>query len=240
MVVTMPRFLVAQLNTHRAFSRNSASSRAIPSRLLRSQAVDSPFIPTAWPRNQAGMKGGDPVDERKALQARLIWLQGRNAAVEAHSQLEALGVAKEVCNRVLEPYQWTQVLITATDWDGFFAQRLPGHGAQGEMEQVAEAMYLALENSTPDLLHPGDWHLPFADDTDLGVAKWQSVARCARVSYGRQQEQKTVEEDRQRFDALRHSGHWSPFEHAAMALMIPKRCRNFRGWRQLRDEVEGE
>ena len=29
-IVTMPRIVLAELNTHRVFSRNSASSRAIP------------------------------------------------------------------------------------------------------------------------------------------------------------------------------------------------------------------
>ena len=240
MLVTMPKFLVAQFNTHRAFSRNSASSRAIPMAKVREQVRREPYIPTEWPSAQKGMLGGPPLRGKNAEAAAFEWMTVREEALAAHAQMERVGVAKEIANRLLEPFMWTQVIVTATDWEGFFQQRLPGHGAQGEMQQVALRMQQALHASMPGLLHPGQWHLPLADDflTDE-QALWQSAARCARVSYKRQAVETTIEQDKERHDMLITEGHWSPLEHQAMALITPKRERNFTGWRQYRAVKDG-
>jgi thymidylate synthase ThyX len=239
MMVTMPKFLVAQLNTHRAFSRNSASSRAIPMGKVREQVRREPYIPTDWPSAQKGMLGGPSLRGEDAESAAWEWMTVREEALAAHVQMERIGVAKEIANRLLEPFMWTQIIITATDWAGFFEQRLPGNGAQGEMAQVALAMHQALHASMPGLLHPGEWHLPLAEE-GLGVknALAQSAARCARVSYKRQGVETTIEQDRERHDMLIKEGHWSPLEHQAQAMLYPDRVRNFHGWRQYRDLVE--
>jgi thymidylate synthase ThyX len=240
MIVTMPKFLVAQFNTHRAFSRNSASSRAIPSARIRQQVVETPYIPSVFPTAQRGMSGGPPLDD--ATRAVEAWLAARDAAVEHHKALEAMGVAKEVCNRVVEPWMLTSVLVTSTEWDNFFAQRLPGAGAQHEMGLIAEKMKQVLDKSRPRRLLTGQWHLPFVDDgavDEPGHRLAQSVARCARVSYQRHERQSDYAEDLRRHDQLRDDKHWSPFEHIAEAMPGDVRCRNFRGWYQYRSLLDG-
>ena len=241
MRLTMPKWLVAQFNTHRAFSRNSASSRAIPTSRVRELVQQDPFIPEEWPTAQKGMLGGPPLGPEEALAARSEWIQARDDAVAAHEMLDRMGVAKEVTNRLVEPFMWTSVIVTATDYRGFFKQRLPGHGAQGEMQQLALAMHRAMQASVPQLLHPGEWHLPFAQDdlpTDERIC--QSVARCARVSYRREALKTDVQADRERHDMLIKEGHWSPLEHQARALPIATPCRNFVGWLQYRQIAEGD
>jgi hypothetical protein len=58
MQVTFPRFILAEINTHRAFSRNSASSRAIPTEKIIEQVVTNPFIPETFNRRVKGMGVG--------------------------------------------------------------------------------------------------------------------------------------------------------------------------------------
>lgn len=243
LTVTMPKFLVAQFNTHRAFSRNSASSRAIPSRLIRQQVVDNPYIPTTWPTSQRGMAGGPPLDAHDDVEnAKREWLRARDRAVGHAWNLERQGVAKEIANRLLEPWMWTTVLITATDFQNFFSQRLPGHGAQAEMEIIARKMHDAIESSTPRPLHFGQWHLPFVAEYDPSNPSddiKRSVARCARVSYLNHGKETTAAEDIARHDSLRDLGHWSPFEHQARAGFASEPCRNFTAWKQYRAIVDG-
>lgn len=238
MVVTLPKFLVAQFNTHRVFSRNSASSRAIPARKLRQQVLENPYIPSTWPSAQKGMAGGEPLKGRALQSARLQWATAREAALSAHQALEQAGVAKELCNRVLEPWMWTQILVTSTEWDNFFQQRLPGHGAQEEMSRLAMEMKAALDASVPQTLESGEWHLPL---TSLSGQEglWQSAARCARISYKRQEVETTLAEDKARHDSLVELRHWSPLEHQAKALLdADVSCRNFKGWQQYRGVLD--
>lgn len=242
--LVLPKFMVAQLNTHRAFSRNSASSRAIPHAKMRSLVQDDGFVPSSWPSHQAGMLGGEPLDGANAIAAKITWQQAKDAALDAHQRLVDLGVAKEIANRLLEPFILTTVVLTATDFDGFFAQRLPGHGAQGEMAALAQAMKASLDESKPSMLSYGQWHLPYADvDLPLASALRQSAARCARVSYKRQGQQSTLQDDITRHDSLIELGHWSPLEHQAMALRSKirnKHTRNFHGWAQYRALVDSD
>jgi thymidylate synthase ThyX len=242
--LVMPKCLVAQLNTHRAFSRNSASSRAIPHSKMRALVAGDGFTPQAWPSHRAGMLGGEPLDGANAVAAQNTWEQARGAALDAHQRLADLGVAKEIANRLLEPFLLTTVVLTATDFDGFFAQRLPGHGAQGEMAQLASAMKTAMDESEPRLIAYGEWHLPYADaDVPLASALRQSAARCARVSYKRQGDVKSLQDDITRHDALIEQGHWSPLEHQAMAMRSKirnKHTRNFTGWAQYRALVDSD
>lgn len=126
MVVTFPRFILAELNTHRMFSRNSASSRAIPFKKMVEMVEKNPFIPIAWQKEHTGMQGSeyftDP-DDIKLLTD--VWLNGRNEAIQKAKLLSTLEVTKQLCNRQLEAYMWHTVLITATDFENFFALRCP-------------------------------------------------------------------------------------------------------------------
>src|SRR6185369_7117160 len=56
-IVTFPRIILAEKNTHRVFSRNSASSRAIPFPKMVKSVRENPFIPIAWQKDHKGMQG---------------------------------------------------------------------------------------------------------------------------------------------------------------------------------------
>src|SRR5918993_513598 len=117
---TFPRFLLPEFNTHRAFSRNSASSRARSVKRTIQEVRDDPFVPVHWPSERPGMAGGaelSPLDRSGA--ERLWWVAAHTACEDAESLVRD-GLHKSLVNRVLEPYMWHTVVVTATDWDGFF------------------------------------------------------------------------------------------------------------------------
>ncbi len=240
-VLQYPRFIHAQLLTHRVFSRNSASSRAIPVDQLIEEALKNPVIPLKFRKNKKGMQGGDEVAD--PLTATNIWLQGRDEAVEIARRLRAMEVHKQIVNRVLEPYTHITVILTATDFDNFFALRYHD-AAQDEIVELARQMWSAHSSSIPTLVPDGQWHLPFTQDCarlNLVQLLTTSVARCARVSY------KTHEgavsdyaKDFALYQRLVGAApiHASPAEHQAMAVGDPQvRSGNFRGWVQYRHTI---
>lgn len=79
MVMRFPRCILPEVNTHRVFSRNSASSRARAVRTTIGGVMDDPYIPL-WTMNQKGMAGGF-ADETVSDKATKEWLEGRDAAV---------------------------------------------------------------------------------------------------------------------------------------------------------------
>lgn len=239
--VRLHRFVLAELNTHRAFSRNSASSRAIPvARVIESVTAD-PALPIEFGTSRPGMQAGPPLeDESEALET---WLEARDAAVRAATKLRQLGVHKQVTNRLLEPFEWHTVIVTATDWEGFWAQRCSDL-AQPEIRAAAMAMRAAFQESITSEVPHGAWHLPYVDSAreslDPDTARRVSAARCARVSYLTQDGRRSVAEDLQLFDRLVSAAppHASPLEHVATPAESADLWRgNFRGWDQLRHRV---
>lgn len=218
--VTLPRILLAEQNTHRIFSRNTASSRAIPV-LTRCQSIeDSPFVPEAFGKNRKGMQASE-LDRESNEKARMIWLEACRDAVRHARRLAEVGVHKEHANRVAETYSWVTQLITATEWDNYMNLRAHSD-AQPEIQKVASMMRDALANSSPEILGVGDWHLPYVDPQDLPkesedstLAVKMSVGRCAAISYERHQIKKSVAEEVARYNRLLSAGHMSPFEHQA-------------------------
>lgn len=257
MEACFPRFILAEFNTHRAFSRNSASSRAIPVEKRIAQVRDNPFVPEAFGVNKRGMQATDTLDERDGSKARDAWLRARDAAVEQAEALVNLGVHKQHANRLLEPYAWHTVVVSATEWDNFFNLRTH-KAAQPEMQIIAKMMREAYEASVPRGISPGDWHLPYitdeereahcdADPAALPVKELvaTSVVRCAAVSFERQHAERSIEDILLRHDNLAASAHWSPFEHQAKVAERSKgelpRPGNFRPpWTQYRKTFEGE
>jgi len=127
MKITFPRFILAEFNTHRMFSRNSASSRAIPFNKMVKMVQENPFIPIAWQKDHKGMQGTeyltDPLDIERANHC---WLQARNKAIEeAKTLANGIGVTKQLCNRLLEPFMWHTVICTSTEFENFFKLRCP-------------------------------------------------------------------------------------------------------------------
>ncbi len=227
--VTMPRFILAEFNTHRVFSRNAASSRALPIAGRIQQVRTNPFIPDVWGKNQRGMQATIQLEEQEAIQAEYAWIGAANAACDFAERLNRMGVHKQLANRLLEPFLWVTVIVSATEWDNFFHLR-DSDLAQPEMQLTAQSMRKALDASTPTPLSWGDWHVPLANDP------WVAAGRLARVSY--ESEGKSEQEDEALARRLAASGHWSPFEHIAQALRS-EHNRNFhRTWTQWRALVE--
>jgi hypothetical protein len=250
--VVMNRFVLAEFNTHRMFSRNSASSRAIPLARQIERIQEEVARPSVWATEQKGMSGGDPLDDDGEAQARMVWDEAAALAVSKAKILGDMGVHKSICNRLLEPFMWHTVIVTATEWDGFWWQRLH-RTAMPEMRLVAEAMYDAYMMSTPVEVKEAEWHLPYVDDDEIELMRqnefkpWQiSAARCARVSYLTHDGVRSFEADYELylklahrpdmvlFDPMSDPPHASPLEHVATPDLGQWAPGNFHGWAQLR------
>lgn len=333
-ILTFPRFILAELNTHRVFSKNSASSRAIPFKKMVEMVDTDPFIPIAWQKDHKGMQGTEylsktdkfnltqfvsvmidtlnnmidrsskdfkqfekEVEERVNLITGLLskyahftmtldewWLFARDKAVEAASIMYVFRVTKQLCNRLLEPFMWHTVLLTGTEFENFFELRCPQYLQQGKfykskkdaiknhprikeglpvteldwlkvntgqaeihMGALAEAMWDAMNESTPKELKEGEWHIPFGDRIDsldsitdkspierlskeinhTSIAYSEdietlvikiSTARCARLSYMTFDGEIDYEKDLKLHNSLLESQHMSPFEHCARVM----------------------
>ena len=261
-VLTYPRFIHAELMTHRVFSRNASSSRAIPVKKQIQMVIDNPVIPLAFTKNKAGMQGGEALIGEQEAAAVAAWLEGRDLAVQSANKLADLEVHKQYANRVLEPYAHITVVLTATDFDNWFALRCH-YMAQPEICELAMQMWALHDSNHPKQLKAGQWHLPFVDsdydgqdmkDTAAHVAATgndpteiplkRSVARCARVSYlNHDGTTSSVEQDLALYSRLLGSApvHASPAEHQAQATNEAYlRSGNFRGWVQYRKTIPGE
>jgi len=254
MQVTFPRIVLAEFNTHRMFSRNSASSRAIPVEKMISRAMNDPFIPIYWGKNQKGMQAERELTEIERMSAEDVWLNARERVVGAVRDLLEYGVHKQIANRLLEPFLWHTVIISATEWKNFFALRCH-KDAQPEIRKVAEMMRDLYQASFPEHINIGEWHTPLMADAekfDLQVnhgvdfLKKVSTGRCARVSYLTHDGQRDPLADVELADRLQASGHMSPFEHvatpleSAVAFEDELWCGNFYGWKQFRKELPHE
>lgn len=247
-----PRFIHSECMTHRQFSRNAASSRAIPTHKLREQVLKDPAMPVHWGRAQKGMQAFAELGSYEKVLAEAEWKKARDEAVASHERMERLGLAKQVANRILEPWMWMESIWTATEegWDNLLFLR-DHPDAQPEFQHLAKLIREAYENSTPQALSAGDWHVPYFDvdqDLELVGPTWEKVAkvcaaRCARVSYLTHDGKRDVQKDLDLFARLTDRGdqprHLSPLEHVAMHQPGSKSCGNLRrGWLQLRREYE--
>jgi thymidylate synthase ThyX len=241
--VRMHRFTLSEFNTHRMFSRNSASSRAIPLRKQLARVVSDPALPVVWASEKPGMQGGGEIEDTET--AEKIWLEARTAAAMYAEQLGELGVHKSLCNRLIEPFMWHTVIVSSTEWENFWTQRCSPL-AQPEIRVAAEAMRTAYDASVPKPVPFGGWHLPLVDESEdlpLEVAKRCSVARVCRVSRENHDTGKVdVDKDLETYERLCSPGdgppHASPLEHVATPFTAPV-MGNFRGWQQLRHLVLG-
>lgn len=249
-----PRFIHSEILTHRDRARNSASSRAIPWPKMMAAIVETPVVPIRWGSEQKGMQTGDEIEMPE--EATRIWLEARDNALASAECLAALGVHKSLCNRLVEPWMWITVVMTATEWVNFF--RLRCHpDAEIHFQKIAGLIRDELGRSEPTPLVEGQWHLPYVtgfDRSDLVTGmqaadfdsdsieqhlKAISAARCARVSYLTHGGESDPQKDLALFDRLTQGsgfGHWSPMEHVAEALAAPDRSGPFVGWRQFRKE----
>lgn len=290
-VLTYPRFIHAELLTHRLFSRNAASSRAIPFKKMVEDVENDPFIPIAWQKDHKGMQGveyiTDPVKIDDCVET---WLLARNKAIRESKDLNNLhGITKQLCNRLLEPFQWYTCLVTTTEFDNFYELRCPkfinkhengedisfsrkdfikklqeryptnwemelkdffgiennteeewfslsNSGAEIHIQTLAEVMWDARNESLPNQLEAGEWHIPFGDrieDKELhnfGIVECDNIydidelklcvatARAARLSYMTFDGEIDYAKDIQLHDMLLSSKHVSPFEHCCRVM----------------------
>lgn len=249
-ILTFPRIVLAEYNTHRAFSRNSASSRAIPFKKMVEMAENDPFIPIGFQKDHKGMQGTEYFEGEEHDQCVKDWLSARDAAVNAAKSFKH-DVTKQLKNRILEAYMWHRVICTATDFENFFALRAHPD-AEIHIGMLAEKMLMAYNESSPKQLKEGDWHIPFGDKFDegrvlalaekLGEKDVQflkckiAVARVARISYENFEGKDDYEADIKLCDKLFGSipKHCSPSESVAQATNSTEYIGNFRGFKQLR------
>ncbi len=245
-VLTYPRYIHAELMTHRVFSRNSASSRAIPVKKLLKNIIVDKVEPLVYTRNRPGMQGGEPLSGITLIAAKIVWSFGKYTALLSSYLLDKLGLHKQYSNRITEPYSNITVVLTSSQFSNFFNLRFH-KDAQPEIQELAKKMYFAMTSSTPQFLKDNEWHLPFVD-SKIGSEKniIESVAKCARVSYLNHDGSKsTYEQDKALYMRLVGSvpKHCSPLEHQATPMIDPLesiKSGNLVGWIQYRKLIEHE
>lgn len=251
--LTYPRYIHSEFMTHRVFSRNASSSRAIPVRRVIEQVRENPVMPPKVFMNQKGMVGETEADEVTATAFHVLWEEAAENACKTAEMMERLGIHKQHVNRILEPFQFIKVIVTATDWCNFFVLRL-APDAQPEIRELASAIYDEMNryrNKDVGVLELDKEHivvsLPYITDEDIKeIGKEEylllmkiSVARCARVSYNNHDGSKPdIEKDLKLYGHLYDSKHMSPMEHACIRDEDHRKNANLTGWKSLRYLIE--
>ena len=261
--LTYPRFIHAELMTYRMFSRNAASSRAIPVKKMMERIRKEPAMPVYWGANQAGMQARTELSPFKQRLAKAAWLLGCRFALFTVWLLLKLNVHKQIANRVTEPWMYITTIVTADEYAFANMWHQRDHAdAQPEFRHLTRLMWVDFNCHQPKKLSFGQWHLPFIDKEDerdallliqrdgwpddglgtLSILKQVSTGRCARVSYLTHDGIRDIKEDIKLHDKLKNSnpGHWSPFEHVAQALSLPATQANFHGWTPYRMTFSNE
>jgi len=237
--VTYPRFILPEVLTHRVFSRNTSSSRAVPSKKMGYWS-EKIFYPIHWGKNKAGMSASEELSGVNLVISKFLWSTSAAIAFGLHSILSKLGGHKQWVNRIIEPYVYVKQVITTTELSNFFNLRCH-KDAQPEIQFLANEMYKEYTN-THDcrILDKGDWHLPYIDFDDAGAAHiidqdeeislqdaiLISVSACAQVSY--RATDFSIEKARKIFKMLNVFNsdepiHASPLEHQATPVIYPER-----------------
>jgi hypothetical protein len=225
------RFIHAEFMTHRMFSRNASSSRAIPVAKMLEQVSRNPAKPIHWGKNQPGMQAKEEQhsiikhpDGKSVNTESVYWDYCANSAASYAHGYERAGFHKQVVNRLTEPFQFIKVVVTATEWDNFFDLRLHPD-AQPEIQELARVMKKAMTSNRPTQIGFRKYHLPYVSDEEQSKFSLDkvikcSVARCARVSYmNHDKSSPDIDKDVALHDMLLESEHMSPFEHAASPMI---------------------
>lgn len=261
------RAIHGEFMTHRVFSRNASSSRAVPVMKTIAQVLKDPAGPIHWGQNRPGMQAKSELEGLRLKIAKGLWRASGVVAAGFAWAMVKVGLHKQVANRILEPWQYIHVVVTSTEWENFFELRLDSD-AQPEIRELAEKIKTALDNSVPTPLGYGEWHLPYITPEDMGYIKsiadgdedyWNilkraSAARCCRVSYVKHNgKTPSVVDDLSLCDKLIGARplHASPFEHQATPdrrhdeysvtpWAAPSLHGNLVGWIQYRKLIERE
>jgi len=265
-IVKFPRIILSEVNTHKMIGKCSASSRARPFKLAVREVKENPFIPLEFQENHKGMQGDKNLTGWRKWTAIKLWLLARNLAVISATLLNKINVTKQLSNRVIEPFMWHTALLTATEWENFFALR--AHSAtEIHFQKLAYLMLVEYNKSIPEIKNPIDlnypsgkfeledfvninpdleWHLPFSDKMPEDISKIEkikiSVARAARLSYVSFDGETNAQKDFAIYDKLLGDNpkHCSPAESAAFPTKDDKFIGNLKGWWQLRKIISNE
>lgn len=254
-----PRIIHSELMTHRVFSRNSASSRAIPVSKVIELVESNPAMPVHWGKNQAGMQAKEELDDLNKEAVRQLWLEAAKQAVSIAKVMADIGGHKQVVNRILEPFQHMKVVVTSTEWANW--DWLRDHpDADPTIHALAKEMKRVRNESTPEELFYGEWHLPYVNSErskvyaernyfdehgepiTLEQARMISASCCAQTSYRKQDG--SLEKAEDIFKKLVESEpcHASPVEHMATPAErsdtrlemfeegITHRCKDYWTW----------
>ena len=248
-----PRYIHSEFMTHRVFSRNASSSRAIPVKRMIEQVRENTVIPPKVFMNQKGMVGETEADPVTTTAFYVLWEEAAENACKTAEMMERLGIHKQHVNRILEPFQFIKVIVTATDWYNFFVLRL-APDAQPEIRELASAIYDEMNryrNKDVGVLELDKEHIvvsiPYITDEDIkeiGKEEYHllmkiSAARCARVSYNNHDGSKPdIEKDLKLYGHLYDSKHMSPMEHACIRDEDHRKNANLTGWKSLRYLIE--
>lgn len=236
MELEYPRLVHSEMMTHRVFSRNAASSRAIPVKKVIEQVRTNPATPVHWGANQAGMQADNELVGSRKAEVEEEWLAAANSAADHAEYMLERGAHKQVINRILEPYQFIKVVVTATEWNNFFALR-DHKDADPTIRELAKCMCSAMDCVEPELLGGGEWHTPYVEhkrdeegvleywtrgiQLDLNNALKVSGSCSAQVSY--RLLDTSLEKAKNIYDKLVNSWpvHASPLEHCAEPMTDP-------------------
>ena len=253
--VKFHRYILPEFNTHRVFSRNFSSSRAIPTAKLIEQVRTQPAMPVHWGRNQPGMQASEELSGQELDNAITTWNLSAEMAAQQAEMMAAAGAHKQIVNRIIEPYLFVTGIVTSTEWDNWDALRAHPD-AQPEIQELALKIIEARKLSIPKSLDYGTWHLPYVSIEErndgffkVEANKWMlqkiSAARCCRVSYLKHDGTvPDINDDLALFQRLAGAVpiHASPLEHQATPSTWVKDTLggNFYGWQQFRKIWEDE
>lgn len=228
-----PRYVHAELMTHRQFSRNAASSRAIPVDKMHEHIRDNTATPVVWQKNQPGMQSQVNFEGEELEKIKRLWVKARDSALAMARELFDLGLHKQWANRPTEAFQMIKTVVTTTELDNWFWLR-DHKDAQPDIKELSECMLKAKNESKPLLISYKEWHVPYVQRTRNinGVLEYHSnkqlltleqalkvsASCCAQVSYRKSDD--SLEKAEQIYDRLINSEpvHASPVEHQARPM----------------------
>lgn len=243
------RYVHSEFMTHRVFSRNAASSRAIPIERMHETIRKNPAKPIVWQKNQAGMQSSVNLEGSELKWAMDCWDAAIEDSIFNSVKLMEAGLHKQWANRGTEAYQMMKTVMTTTE-DVNWEELRDHKDAQPEIHELARCMKEAKEISKPFPLYPGEWHVPYVErtrDYKLGPVVYRdstgcalspesalmiSASCCAQVSYRKSDD--TFSKAQAIFDRLINSRpqHASPIEHQATPMQSDIAIFNFNpiGW----------
>lgn len=246
-----PRPIHGEIMTHRVFSRNARSSRAVPVKTMLNEVRTIPYVPWHWGKNQKGMQAEEECNERVSytvdagdsvtVSRKEAWLDARDQAVSIAEGFMEAGYHKQNPNRLLEPFSWIDTLITATEWKNFLWLR-QHKAAEPHLQDLANLVDKAIKQTNVQHLKKDEWHLPYITEEEKKLYPFDiggletllklSAARCARISYKPFNGESTMAAEINRYNMLVSDSrvHASPLEHQAYPDIFDPDYPNTKQW----------